>query len=199
MAQSMLEGLPLEQSREPTSSLFHNREGERALRPSLQLVQRSWKSAELGLIQEPSQFEPVLLRSGNRVNYWARHMFHHSEFVISPEGEVASFERVSVWDLGFVFTARIDQIFDRAWDKFSFEFCPGDASPILRQNYEDQPEGENFIVATQPLLLSNGKYVMPRISCFQGDRWLCGTLLDAHHEFPSDTQFIFRRRNQLAH
>lgn len=130
-----------------------------------------WKTIRLGLHKTSDAYESVLERGGTRtrIGNWAQQILHKIS-VSQTEVEV-DLCVMSVAELGFKKTTRFDTICARIIE-IGGQLCPNEVGPALRDQYEDQPNGEYLMVAMEPLTDSDDDLDVFGVARPGGGLWL---------------------------
>jgi hypothetical protein len=101
--------------------------------------------------------------------------------------------KVSCADLGFSDGATREELFKRA-KKYGLELCPAEVGVVLREEYKDQPKGENLRIATEAIeILFRTDYVLAVFRAVEGKRYI-SAFMDHYESWPADAFWIFMRR-----
>jgi len=119
------------------------------------------------------------------VSDWARDIMGKPAFKTSAEPQEISFVRLKVADLGFTQGPTTKELFARAKAQ-GFDLCEAEDGPHLRLSLIDQPRGDWFWVAMEPILDSVGVPYVFGVERNVGDeRWL-----DASYASPSGRWYL---------
>ena len=114
------------------------------------------------------------------VSNWAKDIMSKPEFTTLSEPTEIQLARVKVKDLGFTEMPTTTKLFARVKEVGSL--CPAEVGPHLRLAMKDQPKGDWFSVAMEPITDSDGyPYVFFIYRDGDGRRWL-----NTHCAYPDD-------------
>lgn len=97
-------------------------------------------------------------------------------------------------DLGFTANPTTTELYARA-KKRGYDLCPADVGPVLRVNYDDQPNGEWLYIAMEPITGSAGSphvFLVKREG--DGRRWLDGDWTHPGDPWGLGRRIVFRLR-----
>lgn len=117
-----------------------------------------------------------LEKAGYKVSDWAKDLLSKTKF----KKETLNLVNISVAELGFPDGATRQQIYDKA-KELGLEFCPASVGPVLRMEYQDQPNGERLLIGMEPVTVSVGNLRVFGVERDDGDRWL-----NRHYDDPED-------------
>jgi hypothetical protein len=100
--------------------------------------------------------------------------------------------RLSVADLGFTKATRYDELCKKA-KELGLELCPAEVGPALRLELKDQPMGDYFRVAMEPLTDSGGYPKLFDVDRDEDGRWLDTDYGDPVNQWNPDFSFVFVR------
>lgn len=112
-----------------------------------------WKTIEIGG-KTKKQLEKELDKFN--VSEYAKAIMNHKDFTVQKKVESINLVRLTVRELGFMNFATTDQIFQKA-SELGLELCPAEVGPHLRFIYTDQPIGEWFSIAMEPISDPDGR------------------------------------------
>ena len=153
-----------------------------------------WKTIKLGVKGlQTDDFQKALEEAGCEVSDWASDILGKPTFTVSETEMDVDLVVVSNVELGFRGGAKFKDIYACA-KELGLELCPAEVGPGLRLQYKDQPKGEGFIVAMEPIIDSYGRPLVFRVE--HNDE---GLLLHGHYGRPDyswdgDDRFVFRLR-----
>ena len=114
-------------------------------------------------------------------------------FRINPQQEV-SLVRPALADLGFKNLATFKEIISRARE-FGYGLCPAEVGPYLRLLETDQPLGNRYWVAMEPIVGSDGhRHVFYVGRSGSGKRWLNTYCVYDGSRWLTDSRFVFLSR-----
>ena len=129
----------------------------------------------------------ALKKGGFTVSDWAKDIMGKDAFTTLPKPKEIEFVRVKVGDLGFTNSNRLPtttEIFTRA-KELGLSLCPTEVGPHLRLSMKDEPEGDIFWVAMEPIVGSGGNPNVFYLRRDRGGRWL-----RASYALPGDRWFL---------
>ena len=152
-----------------------------------------WKTVKLGIgLTTADDFRTAIKQAGFRIGDWANDILGKPAFTVSEVEMELDLVNISVAELGFENGATRKEVYDRAIE-LGLALCPNEVGPQLRLQYKDQPRGEWFIVAMEPISDSVGDLEVFFLAHRVGGLWLyCG---NGHPGFRwvADTRFVFVR------
>jgi len=104
-----------------------------------------------------------------RIGDWAKQIL--PKVKTSKQSQETEIIRLSVADLGFTKAARYDELCKKA-KELGLELCPAEVGPALRLELKDQPMGDYFRVAMEPLAYSGGVLELFNVDRNEDGRWL---------------------------
>ena len=118
-----------------------------------------WKTIKLGTgITTGAGFRDALIRGGTELGESILpYILNHPMFEVAKQPAELDLVALTLKDLGLDCNADYLEISLRA-KEVGFVRVPREGGPQLRLQYLDQPEGENLIVAMEPLPMDNGGY-----------------------------------------
>lgn len=165
-----------------------------------------WKTIKIGGIQPPALIER--LDGKKELGDWARDMMKQKAFTTLPAEESADLIALTPADLGFTEMPTTTELFDpkrlATWseqelDGYVLELNPGEVGPRLREQYEDQPNGEVLWIAMERIAGSDG---YPRVFDVErdgvGERWLYGGYASPDGRWGLDGRIVFRLRKKVT-
>jgi len=149
---------------------------------------RVWKSIMLGTHKSQDSLKNDLEKKLFLMDNWVPIIITKPEFTIEREKRKVNLVNVSATDLGFTEYTPLRDIYNQAF-KFDLSLCPVEVGPQLRLQYRNQPEGEWFCVASEPIIAPGGYecifYVGGGGKCFY---MLCGNY---DNKWKPDDHFLF--------
>lgn len=130
-----------------------------------------WKTVKLGLRKSADEYRKAIEASGNRFSDWASDIIGRPEFKTAAEECEVDLVVASNAELGFPQGATVKQTFDRA-KELGLELCPNEIGPALLEHYQDQPVGEWFLIAMEPIAGSDGRLHVFRVGRDELALWL---------------------------
>jgi hypothetical protein len=135
---------------------------------------------------------------------WGRDIMKQKAFTTLDTEEEADLIVLTPKDLGYTEYSRTGVLFDptglAAWsaenlDGYVLELCPAEVGPRLREQYEDQPNGEVLWIAMERITASDGG---PSVFGVErddvGGRWLDADYADPVDAWRLDDRIVFRLR-----
>lgn len=164
-----------------------------------QPVWQIWKTIQLGTgLKTAGEFREALKKAGDLIQDIGGGILDKEDFIKSINDNKIDAELVvvSVRQLGFKKNATLREIYDRA-KELGLDLCPAEAGPQLRLQYEDQPKGESFMIAMEPIITRSGDPVVFVVGRFILDNRRYLSLTGTHpddqpREF--EDPFVFLRR-----
>ncbi|RJO58882.1 hypothetical protein C4546_04755 [Candidatus Parcubacteria bacterium] len=154
----------------------------------------TWKTIELGTHKDVKALRKAMENAGIRVGDYASSMLKHSMFTLASALELV---RVSVADLGFPSGATRAQIYEAALCN-GLSLCPAEVGPQVRLQYMDQPKGERFFIAMEPIPDSVGNPLVFYVERADVARWLIGRWSKPDYVWYGDDQWVFCRSKKSA-
>lgn len=128
-----------------------------------------WRALTIGGVSKDDLI--TRLGDGFYVSDWAKDIMSKPEFTTAPEPDNIQLVRIQVRDLGFTDLPTTAELFARI--KEVGELCPAEAGPHLRLALTDQPKGDWFWVAMEPITVSDGDpHIFDIKRNDDGKRWL---------------------------
>jgi len=156
----------------------------------LQPWQKPWRTVKLGIgPKSGKEFEEMEKAGYRRVSDRARQLFLSPAFTVAQQEKEVRLVRVSVAGLGFSYSAKISQIYERA-RKLGLGLCPAEIGPQLRLQYE-QPAGEWLLVAMEPITDSDGAPNVFRVERISDGFWLHASYADPDSFWSPDSYWLF--------
>ena len=152
------------------------------------------KTIKLGTgLKTADDFRKSLKDNGFRIGDYVNDILGKTAFTVATEETELDLIVVSVAELGFKDGATHEQIFARA-KEHGLDLCPTEVGPQLRLQYKDQPNGEQLVVAMEPITASDGDLLLFGVRRNDSDLWLYN-----YYDYPSrlwyaDYRFVFSRR-----
>ena len=148
----------------------------------------AWRTVKLGIHQSVQAFRESLEEQGVRISRWAGEILRKTP-VASEESEV-QLARVTVAELGFPEGATYEQICDRAKER-GLQLCPAEVGPALREQYQDQPEGEWLAIAMESIADSDGDLRVFAVYHVGDARWLITFWSSPEDSWDPGYSFVF--------
>jgi hypothetical protein len=149
-----------------------------------------WKTVKLGLHKTPAAYRKALKSTNFKIGSWGDDILN--KVSISETEQELDLVRRSVAELGFKDGAKYSDICAKAVE-LGLELCPNEVGPALRLQYKDQPRGEWFRVAMEPLTDSGGYLHVFRLEHGEDGVWLYGGYGHPDDFWSSDSVFVFGR------
>ena len=135
-----------------------------------------------------------LTQNGINVGSYARSMMENPDFTTLPGPQQIDLVRLQVRDLGIKKNLpTTDDIYKRA-QELGLNLCPAEVGPQYRLQYNNQPNGEWFVIGMKPITDSGG---YPRVFAL-GRRadglWLLGTWATPGRMWGPGREFVFSLR-----
>ncbi len=103
------------------------------------------------------ELENEIEKNEMTIDFFARPMLRSDRFPTSKESEQVYLTRLEVRDLGFPDdqsqNPSLEEVYEKA-KEFGLELCRAEVGPAYRIAYKDQPKGESFFIAMEPLFYS---------------------------------------------
>lgn len=151
-----------------------------------------WKTISIGGV-DIHGLQKQLKDGDFYVSDWAKDIMSKPEFTTLTEPTEIHLARVRVKDLGFKKEPTTAELFARI--KEVGDLCPAEVGPYLRLDLKDQPKGDWFWVAMEPIAGSGGD---PRIFYFlrigDGLRWLHASCARPDGQWRLGVEVVFRLR-----
>ncbi len=164
-----------------------------------------WKTIRIGGIEPPVLI--TRLDEKKELGDWARDMMKQKAFMTFAAEENADLIVLTPADLGFTAQPTTEELFDpkrlAVWseqelDGYVLELCPEEVGPRLRDQYEDQPNGEVLWIAMNRITDSGGYpsvFYVKRID--HGQRWLNGDCANPGNRWRLVDRIVFRLRKKV--
>lgn len=179
-------------------------EGKDPVVPALnpQVSYRVWKTIKIGGVKADELFSRIDKKK--EMGVWGRNIMKQKEFTTLDAEEETDLIDLTPKDFGFTEPPRTNVFLDpkrlAEWssenlDGYVLELCPAEVGPHLREQYEDQPNGEILFIAMErisdsvgdPGVLSVGRHD-------DGGRWLNARYARLDRTWSLDFRFLFRLR-----
>lgn len=124
------------------------------------------------------------------VSDWAKDIMSKPEFTTLPESTGIQLAKVKVKDLGFTEMPTTTELFTRIKEVGSL--CPAEVGPYLRLVDKDQPKGEVYWVAMEPITGSVGSpnvFLVGRDD--GGERWLSADYANPVNRWGLEGEIVF--------
>jgi len=151
-----------------------------------------WKKVKFDTnLKTITDFLCALRNDKFRITDFASTMIRGFNLTKNPKKIEINLIKVTVGELGLkkhtVYS--YDEVYKKA-KEFGLELCPPEVGPQLRLQYKDQPQGENILVAMNPISRFND----PSLFCLQHDDsklWLSASWGGTGSWWSFDSQWIF--------
>jgi len=153
-----------------------------------------WKTIKLGTgPKNAGDFRKIIKDNGFSISDYGNDILGQPAFTVATEETELDLVVVSVAELGFKVGATRELIYVRA-KEFGLDLCPAEVGPQLRLQYKDQPNGEWFIVAMEPIISSVGDLRLFDVEQVGSGLWLesCSGSPVCFWNF--GTRFVFSRK-----
>jgi len=152
-----------------------------------------WKTLSIGGVSK-DELAKRLKDGGHSVSDWAKDIMGKPAFKTSAEPHEISFVRLKVRDFGFIESPTTTELFARAKEQ-GLDLCEAEDGPHLRLALTDQPRGDWFWVAMEPMADSDGG---PRVFYVErradGRRWLFADCASPGSRWDLEDEVVFRFR-----
>ncbi len=150
----------------------------------------TWKTIKLGTHPTIEAITTALEADGFKIGTYARQILAKIRLALK-ETEI-ELVRVSVTDLGFTRAASRKVIYERALS-LGLVLCPAEVGPQLRRQYADQPYGNWFLVAMEPIAGSDRGLDVFRVGHGGAGQWLDASSGRPGDEWNPENQWVFAR------
>ena len=150
----------------------------------------TWKTIKLGTHPTIEAITTTLEADGFKIGTYARQILAKTRLALK-ETEI-ELVRVSVTDLGFTRAASRKVIYERALS-LGLVLCPAEVGPQLRRQYADQPYGDWFLVAMEPIADSARGLDVFGVRGGGGGQWLDVFSGHPDREWDPERQWVFAR------
>ena len=152
-----------------------------------------WKIIRIGGTAK-AELQKRLKKEKFYLSDYAPDIMGKDAFKTLSEKEDVSLVRLSVAELGFKNPATYDEIVSRAKD-LGLDLCPAEVGPHLRLNETDQPLGDYYWVAMEPIVFSYGhRHVFCVGRNDDGERWLSADFVAIDDRWNLAYRFVFLSR-----
>lgn len=131
------------------------------------------RTVTIGTHKTVDKLRTALTSSGFRISDWANDILNRITLVSKPT--TLDLVVITVVGLGFKNGATRKDIYERAI-QLGLALCPAEVGPQLRLQYKDQPNGEWFRIAMEPIADSDGYLNVFRVARGGHGLWLYGSL-----------------------
>jgi len=128
-----------------------------------------WKIVKIGGFRNADEVRKVLGNAGMNISSYADDIL--GKIPLATEETEIALALVSLSDLGLGSRASRGDIYERAGE-LGLRKCPKEVGPQLRRQYDDQPEGEWVIVASEPIADSDGDFELFFVARDGNGLWL---------------------------
>lgn len=152
----------------------------------------AWKTIRIGTgLKTADDFRAAIKTAGMYIDDWGNDVLGKPAFTVSSEETEVELVVVSNADLGFKDGAKLKDTYTRALE-LGLEFCPNEVGPQLRLQYGDQPNGEWFLIAMEPIVDSNDNRMLFNVRRDDdGERCLRSNYGSPDSVWSADTRFVF--------
>ena len=147
-----------------------------------------WKRLEIGTHKNVKSLRKAVLESGSRISNWADGILNKTE--LSKSKDCLDLVVLSVEELGFPQGARLEDIYKAANNR-GLDLCPAEVGPQLRYQYPDQPRGEWFLIAMDPIYGSGGDPLLFYVGHYDIGRWLGAYYGRPGYFWDANVRFVF--------
>lgn len=152
-----------------------------------------WKTVKLGTgLKTADDFRKALKKASMKIGDWGNDILGKPAFTVSDREMELDLVNLSVADLGFKDGATRKDIIAKAIEQ-GMELCPAEVGPQIRLQYPDQPKGEWFVIAMEPITDSNGSLSVFDVAHDKGGRWLSAGDGDPANFWIAGSRFVFVR------
>ncbi|MDP3799962.1 MAG: hypothetical protein Q8Q90_00885 [bacterium] len=124
------------------------------------------------------------------ISDWAKDIMSKPEFTTFPESTGIQLAKVMVKDLGFTEMPTTTELFNRIKEVGSL--CPAEVGPHLRLAFTDQPKGDWFSVAMEPISGSDGFLLVFSVRRVDDGRlWLISRCADPDDRWGLESGVVF--------
>ncbi|MFH1430772.1 MAG: hypothetical protein ABIG71_04655 [Candidatus Uhrbacteria bacterium] len=139
----------------------------------------------------PEQYKQELTEQGHRMGEWAEDIL--AKTPTSKEPQDIQTIRLTVGDLGFTEATGYDEICKRA-KELGLELAPAEAGPALRLSLIDQPMGDWFRIAMEPIVDRGGFPLVFGLARGADGSWLLADGGGPGSLWFPRSSFVFRRK-----
>ncbi len=143
--------------------------------------------------QTTQELERKLEEQKINISSYARDMLRSPDFTTLDNTESIDLIRLKVRDLGFVSSATVEQIYQRA-EEFGLELCPAEVGPRQRLKDLNQPLGEWYWIGMKQIAGRYGSPYVFYLACYEDGLWLNDTWAKPAYQWPPDYRIVFRSR-----
>lgn len=143
--------------------------------------------------KSPGELEESLASGGFRVSDWAKDMLRSRDFTTLPNQQSISLVKVSPLNMGMTGNPTLSEIVERA-KVFSLGKVPAEVAPYLRMADTDQPLGDLYFTAMEPIADSDGDPNVFELERDEDGSWLRGDWADPDDQWRPRDQFVFALR-----
>jgi hypothetical protein len=153
---------------------------------------KTWKTIKIGGLKTADNFRKTSKKDNFFIRYYANSMLDKVYF--NTEEKEVELVVVSVAELGFKSGAKREDIYKRA-SELGLDLCPAEVGPELRLQYGNQQIGEYFVIAMEPIAVSDGFLSVFSVHRDRaGRRWLDDCFGGPGHFWYDNRHFVFLRR-----
>ena len=147
-----------------------------------------WKKIKLGTFKTIAELRQAILDQGNEISDWGDKIF--SKITVSDQEMEAALATATTKELTGKDEATTHEIYDAIRDHGD-QLCPAEVGPQLRLQYQDQPMDEYLLIATEPIIGSNGHMGVFCVYFLSGGRSLGTDSGHPDHRYPGGYQWVF--------
>ena len=149
-----------------------------------------FKTLKLSKGMNAEKYRQLLKKKNMRIGTWADDILGKPDFIAVKKEIEVDLVVISVADLGFPEGAPLKDIFARA-QEFGLRLCQNQVGPELRDQYEDQPQGEWLIIGMEPITDSDGDLGLFHVGRGSGGLWLDTNYDNPDHVWRGGRRFVF--------
>jgi len=153
---------------------------------------KTFMTIKIGTLKDVASIRKAIADAGGRISGCANDLLGKDAFTVATEVTEVELVVASVPELGFKDGNKYFAICQRA-KQLGLDLCPAEVGPQLRLQYTDQPKGERFRIAMEPITDSDGC-----LHIFYVGRDGSELYLDGYHGHPdlwfTNDRFVFIRR-----
>jgi hypothetical protein len=133
-----------------------------------------WRTISIGRpnLRSSGDFRKAFTENGISLSRLADSMLNRLKLTVAADETEVNLVRPSIAELGFVHNEQPSQIYPRAIEGFGLELCSPEVALQLRLQYQDQPDGEIVVVATEPIICAIGILKVFRMIRKENNLWL---------------------------
>jgi len=147
-------------------------------------------------LKTADQFRKALKKAKRKIGDWGNDILGRADLLEGIDQDEFELVIASGRDIGFSDARTRREIRERAY-QLGLEKCPARVGPLLREEYEDQPNGEWLLVDMEAVADSDGDLSVFHVGRDSVVLWLDADIGHPVHEWDPDDRWVFLRRKSV--